>query len=222
MKKISIRQAVLDAIDDTEDAIGRHMNKVLKWAKYCEKAIGSANGYPVKSSLHTVVEASIDLPSDCYKVIGVIPGDYTNDVNLKYCNQPSITLHVENVSDDTDLEYVWGDFSSRVLSSVLWEEIGDKLNIVDQYDNTEVTLVYQYIETDEKGFWLINESHVDAIAKFIKYKYANTFLFKNFRGDKMLRSNDMYLMKEYKSDYSHAIRNARALDGEEGPMNTLD
>ena len=222
MKKVSIRQAVLDAIDDTEDAIARHMNMLLKWAKYCEKAIGSANGYPVKASLHTVVNSEIDSPDDCYAVLGVIPGDYTDELNLKYCNLDTININVENISDDLDLQYVWADLSKKRIPKVLWEEVGNKVNIVEQYENSDVTLVYQFIETDDKGFWLVNETHLDAISKFLKYKYANKFMFRNFKSSKLTRGNDMELIREYKSDYSHAVRNARALDAQEGPMNTLD
>lgn len=222
MKKISIRQAILDAIDDTDGAIARNMNVLLKWAKYCEKAIGSANGYPVKASLHTVVNASIDSPDDCYMVLGVIPGDYTAELNLKYCNLDTININVENVSDDLDLEYVWADFSVKRIPKMLWEEVGNKVNIVDQYENADVTLVYQYIETDDKGFWLVNETHLDAITKYLVYKYAKKFVFRNFKSSKLTRNTDLIVVEGYKKDYSHAIRNARALDAQESPMNTLD
>jgi hypothetical protein len=221
MKKVSIRQAILDAIDDTDDTIARHMNQLIKWAKYCEKAIGSANGYPIKSSLHTVTDAEIILPDDCYKVIGVIPGNYTDEINLKYYNLETVNVNVENISDDEDLEYVWGDLSTTLLPGMLWEEIGNKVNIVDQYEDADVTLVYQYIETDDKGFWLVNESHIDAIMKFLIYKYAKKFAFRQFKSSKLTRNADREFIRELKADYSHGIRNSRALDGEESPMNTL-
>lgn len=221
MKKVSIRQAILDAIDESEDQIARHMNTLLKWAKYCEKSIGSANGYPYKSVLLTVSESHIDTPIDCYKVIAVLPGDYTSEFNLQYAKLSTVTINVENISDDTDLEYVWGNLSTTRISEVLWEEVGDRVNIVDQYNDCDVTMVYQYIETDDKGYWLVNETHIDAIMKFIIYKYAKKFTFKNFKSSKLTRNTDLVMMNEFKKDYSHAIRNARALDGEENPMNTL-
>lgn len=221
MKKVSIRQAILDAIDDTDDQIVRHMNMLLKWAKYCEKSIGSANGYPVKSSLHTVSTGHLDTPDDCYNVLGVIPGDVTDEFNLQYSDRDTVRIHVENISDDTDLEYVWGNLSTTQIDHLLWEELGDQVNIVDQYEDCQVTLVYQFIQTDDNGYWLINETHLDAIMKFLVYKYAKKFTFKNFKSSKLTRNADLAMMNEYKRDYSHAIRNARALDGQESPMNTL-
>jgi hypothetical protein len=221
MKKVSIRQAILDAIDDSDDQIARHMNTLLKWAKYCEKAIGSANGYPVKSSLHTVLDNHIDTPPECYKVIAMFPGDRTAEFNLQYEKRGGVTVHVENISDDTDLEYVWGNMSTTRIVEVLWDEVGDQVNIVDQYNNMKVTLVYQYIPTDDNGYWLVNETHVDAITKYLVYKYAKKFTFKNFKSSKLTRGADIQMVELYKRDYSHAIRNARALDGEENPMNTL-
>lgn len=221
MKKVSIRQTILDAIEDSDDQIARHMNTLLKWAKYCEKAIGSANGYPYKSALLTVSENHISTPAECYKVIAVLPGDYTSEFNLQYLKDSNVTIHVENISDEDDLEYVWGSLSNVRISEVLWEEIGDQVNIVDQYNGMDVTLVYQYIQTDAKGYWLINETHVDAITKYLVYKYAKKFVFKNFKSSKLTRGADITMLQIYKSDYSHAIRNARALDGEEGPMNTI-
>ena len=222
MKKVSIRQTILNAIDDTDDNIARHMNMLIKWAKYCEKAIGSKNGYRIKSSLHTVTDGEIMSPDDCYKVWGIIPGDYTDQLNLRYMNLDTINVHVENVSDDLDFEWVWGDLSTTKLPSMLWEEIGDRITIVDQYEDTDVTLVYQFIEVGEDGYWLINETHVDAITKYLIYMYAKKFMFKNFKASKLTRQSDLFMLKMYKDDYSHAIRNARALDGEESPMNTID
>ena len=84
MKKKSIIQPILDAIDETDGSIARHMNQLIKWAKYIEKEIGSLNGYAFKSELFTVIGSSIILPSDCYRVHKLFLGDFTETANLRY------------------------------------------------------------------------------------------------------------------------------------------
>ena len=69
MKRVPIRQALINAVEQSEEQLGRYMNQMLKWAKYIEKEIGSLNGYPVKSKAIIVSGSIVDLPDDCYEVI---------------------------------------------------------------------------------------------------------------------------------------------------------
>lgn len=220
MKKQSIIQPILDAIDETDGTIGKHMNQLIKWAKYCEKSIGSLNGYPFKTAFFTVTGSAITLPSDCYRVRALFLGNQTDTLNLRYTDPGSSVINVDNISDDTDLEYVWENLSSKPINKVLWEEVGDILSLADQFETTEMTVLYQYIQTDEKGYWLVNDSHVEAIKRYLIYMISKKFLFKNFKSSKLTRNNDMLLVNEYKRDYNIAIRNARAEDGKESPLDT--
>jgi hypothetical protein len=220
MKKQSIIQAILDAIDDTDDSMNKHMNQLIKWSKYCEKAIGSLNGYPMKSSLITVTGSSIIVPDDCYRVYRIFLGDFTDELNLRYQELGSIKIHVENVSDDLELEYVWQDLSYSVINKLLWEEIGDKVSLIDEYDEQDVTILYQYIETDQKGYWLVNDSHIEAIKRYLIYMIAKKYMFKNFKSSKLTRNSDIMMLNEYKRDYNVGIRNARAQDQKESTIDT--
>jgi hypothetical protein len=226
MKKYSIRQAVLNAIDETDDSIGRHMNTLLKWAKYCETCIGTLNGYPVRAELFTVHAAKITLPDSCYKVLCLIPGDYTSEVNLRFKDLNNIVINVDNrdgeFASTPSLEFVWSDTSWPRVPSMLWEEVGNELSIVDQYNDETVTLVYQYIQVDSRGYWLVNESHLEAIKKYLIYQVARKFLNNSFKSSKLTRAIDFQVVQEYKKDYSIAIRNARALDNEENPVDSLN
>jgi hypothetical protein len=229
MKKITIRQAILDAIDETDDTIARHMNTLLKWAKYCEKAIGSVNGYPFKSALFTVNQGEITMPDDCYTCCMIVPGDYTSEINLRYIDQKLVMVNVEDFLDFTphdlemhDVEFIWSDLSYKVIPKALWEEIGDKVNLIDQYEGQQVTMVYQYIQTDDKGYWLVNESHMEAIKKHLIYMISKKYLYSSFRAGRMTRNNDMQMVQSYKIDRDQSIRNARALDNQENPINTAD
>lgn len=220
MKKLSIIQAILDAIDETDGSITKHMNTLIKWSKKCEKSIGSLNGYPVKAVLETVSGASIACRDDCYRVLSVIMGDYTDELNIRYADIGGVVVHVENISDN-DLEYVWGDLSYPRIPKLLWEEVGNIISLAEQYDSQQVTVVYQYIQTDAKGYWIVNESHIEAIKKYLIYMISKKFLYRNFRSSKLSRNIDFAIVKDYKSDYSTAIRNARAEDQQESPLDTI-
>jgi len=213
MKKITIRQAILDAIDETDEQIGRYPNQLLKWSKYIEKEIGSALGYPIKSALFTVTGCKIDLPDDCYRVIGLFPGVQTEACNIHYRNYNSPTIKLDEVSDD--LIYAWIPENTTWVEPMMWEEIGDQLNTVQEYDAMDMTLVYQYIETDDKGYWLVNESHIDAIKKYLIYRIAYKFRWKVFKSEKLFRSGHQIMVKDLERDYNIAVRHARALDGSE-------
>jgi len=221
MKKQSIIQAVIDAIDDTDDSMNKHMNQLIKWAKYIEKQIGSLNGYPLKSVLLNVAGSSLDMPDDCYKVYKIFLGDFISETNLRYADLGQVTIHVENIDDTNDLENVWQDLSYASINKLLWEEIGNKISLVDDYDAQDVTVLYFYIETDQKGYWLVNDSHLEAIKRYLIYMMAKKYMFKNFKSSKLTRNADIMMVNEYKRDYNIAIRNARAEDQKESPVDSL-
>lgn len=221
MKKQSIMQAVMNAIDETDDSMNKHMNQLIKWARYCEKAIGSLNGYPMKSVLLTVTGSSITQPDDCYKVYKLFLGDFTDELNLRYQDIGCVKINVENIDEDAQLEYVWQDLSYSTINKLLWEEIGDKLSLADEYDQQDVTMLYQYIETDQKGYWLVNDSHVEAIKRYLIYMIAKKYMFKNFKSSKLTRNSDILMLRNYERDYNIGIRNARAEDQKESTIDTL-
>ena len=210
----------MNAIDETDDSMNQHMNQLIKWAKYCEKAIGSLNGYPMKASLMTVTGSSITTPDDCYMVRALFLGDFTAELNLRYYDMGTVTIHVENIEEDLELEYVWQDLSYSVINKLLWEEVGDKLSLVDVYDEQQVTMLYQYIETDQKGYWIVNDSHIEAVKRYLIYMIAKKYMFKNFKSSKLTRNSDIVMLNEYKRDYNVGIRNARAEDQKESTIDT--
>ena len=213
MKRVPIRQAILDAIDQSDEFIGRYPNQLLKWAKYIEKEIGSLNGYPFKAKTFTITGTILDLPDDCYRVIAVIQGNYEDQTNAHYLQLGNLPYQIDEVSDE--ISYVWAPENTTYVQSHFWEEIGDQLQLVREFEDQELTLVYQYIETDANGFWIVNESHLDAITKFILFKIAMKYRWKIFKSEKLLRSGHQMMVKDLERDYNIAIRHARAEDGKE-------
>lgn len=213
MKRVSIRQAMLDAIDQTDPSLGRYPNKLLKWAKYIEREIGSLNGYKFKSVLYTVTGSIITLPDDCYRVKCILRGDCVDIANAHYRDISTLPIVIDEVSDD--LIYAWMPEETTYINPMAWEEIGDTLHLINEYNDTEITLVYQYIETDADGFWMVNESHLDAIMKYLIYNIAKIERWKVFKSEKMLRSGHQIMVKDLERDYNIAVRHARAEDGRE-------
>ena len=211
MKRVPIRQAILDAIDQSDEQIGRYMNQLLKWSKYIEKEIGSLNGYPFKSKLFTVTGTIINLPDDCYQVIAVLRGNWEDVTNAHYRQLGNMPIQIDDVTDE--ISYVWMPQDSTQIHKHFWEEIGDQLQLVNEYDGQELTLVYQYIEMDANGFWIVNESHLDAITKFLLYKIAMKYRWRIFKSDKLLRPGHQAMVKDLERDYNIAVRHARAEDG---------
>lgn len=222
MKRLSIRQAMIDAVEATDENLSRYPNQMLKWAKYIEKEIGSLHGYKVKSEMQQVTGCKMIIPEDCYSVLGVIPGNWEDECNIQYRNitSPTIQEDIRIGADvyDRDLTYLWIPMNTTWIGEAYWEEIGDELQLINKYESYELTMVYNYIETDLKGYWIVNESHIEAISKYIQYMYARKFRWKLMKSDKLLRQGHMITLKELENDYGTAIRNARAEDGKETPF----
>ena len=211
MKRVSIRQAILDAIDQSDDQIGRYMNQLLKWAKYIEREIGSLNGYPIKSKLFAVTGTIINLPDDCYQVIAVLRGNWVDSTNAHYHQIGNAPIQIDHVTDE--ISHIWLPLESTRINKYFWEEIGGTLQLINQFNGQELTLVYQYIETDINGFWTVNESHLDAITKFLLYRIAMKYRWRILKSERLLRSSHHEMVRELERDYNIAVRHARAEDG---------
>ena len=219
MKRISIRQPIINAIDETDSSLSRFQNQMLKWAKYIEKEIGSKNAYKYKAKKFTVTGCTIELPDDCFRVEMVLPGDYEDQCNAQYLDIGTVQLQTDT-HDDEDSDWLWRPAEATIVEPYLWEEIADELNLLYEFNGQDMTVVYQVIEVDEAGFWIINESHSDPITKFIKYKLAQKYNWKINKSDKMLRQGHLAFAHGLERDYNIAIRNARAEDGRQTPFET--
>lgn len=220
MKKVSIKQAIIDAIEMSEPAMGRHMNFLIKKAKYIEKAIGSNLAHPVKASNVKVTGCELDVPDDCFAVMAVLRGSYADQCNAAFLSHGTI-LTVEYDEDiDPPETFTWIPLEVPYIRRTLWREYGNSIHLVDQFKDEYLTLIYQKIETDPEGMWLVSESHIDAIMKFLIHQYAKKFQFKKMMSEKMVRDNYLQQLAGYERDYSIAVRSARADDAREFPYRT--
>jgi hypothetical protein len=211
MKRVPIRQALINAVEQSEEQLGRYMNQMLKWAKYIEKEIGSLNGYPVKSKAIIVSGSIVDLPDDCYEVIAVLRGNWEDVTNAHYRKLGNIPIQIDDRTEE--ISYVWIPLNASLIYNHYWEEVAGKLQLINEFNGQELTIVYQYIETDENGFWIVNESHIDAITKFIIYKFAMKYRWRLFKSEKFMRPGYREMVLDLERDYNIAVRHARAQDG---------
>jgi hypothetical protein len=217
MKKVDIRQAITDAIDETDPSAEKMMVRLMRWAKHIERAIGSYYGFYVKAKMETITDGcKFPLPDDCRKPLLLLAGDYEDVCNAQYLNATSLVVNEDARTDD--LSYIWTPLNSTRIIPKSWVEVGEYLDLIDIYEDQELTLVYQYIEKNAAGYWLVNETHIEAIKKYLIYMIAKAVGWKMLKGTKMARGNEMLSIKELKTDYSIEVLNARALDATDSPF----
>jgi hypothetical protein len=219
MKRISIQQAIINAVEESDASAARFQNQMMKWAKYIEREIGSKLGYKYKAKTYTVTGCTIDLPDDCYLPVRVIKGDYEDECNAKYMASGFTEVSSED-RDEDDYSWLWTPMEVKSVEEPYWEEIAEQINFVNKYTNTDMTLIYKANEMDPNGFWIVNESHIDAITKFIIFKFAKKFKWKIFKSDKLLRVSHRDFVLELERDYNIAVRHARVEDARASTLDT--
>lgn len=217
MKKISIKQGIIDAIEMSEPGMGRHMNFLIKKAKYIEKAIGSNLAHPVKALTVHVTGCQIDIPDNCYAIISILRGNYAERCNAEFMSHGT-TLMIEYDEDiDPPETFTWIPLELPYVRRMLWREYGNFVHLVDEFNDEDITIIFQEIETDSQGMWIVSESHIDAIMKFLIHQYAKKFQFRKMMSDKMVRDGYLQQLAGLERDYSIAVRSARSDDAREFP-----
>lgn len=220
MKKVSVKQAIIDAIELSEPGMGRHMNFLIKKAKYIEKKIGSNLAHPVKAVSVHVTGCQVDIPDNCYTVMSVLRGNYSERCNAEFMSHGTILMVEYDEDIDPSETFTWMPLELPYVRRALWREYGDSIHLVDEFNDEDVTIIFQEIETDPQGMWIVSESHIDAIMKFLIFIYAKKFQFKAMMSDKMVRSNYLQILAGYEREYSISVRNARSEDAREFPYRT--
>ena len=223
MKRVSIDQAFINAIEETDENLGRYTNQMNKWGKYIEKAVGSRRAHKVKAVSQTINGCTAMLPDDCSLVIGVFTGNHEDECNLQYKNIADVQIREDDMRAgedvyDRDLTMYWLPLDAVWLAPMAWEEIGNELHLISTFEDYQVTIVYSQIETDQRGYWIVNESHIPAITAYIKFMYAKKFQWNVFKSDKLLREGHQAMIRGLERDYNIAVRNARAEDGRENEL----
>lgn len=212
MKKVSIKQAIVNAVDETDSSLMRFEIQALNWAKYIEGQIGSHNGYKIASKSFTVDGEKMTVPENCIRIHRILWGNYEDQISSYYKDSYLSTIQQDNYSEESVIVKLWSPAEAPSVADVLWEQYGNVLQFMHEMNGREITIIYSTIEADNDGYWLVNETHIPAITDYILYKFAKKRLSRTLNSDKMLRQNEIVNIRDMKQQYEVSIRNARAND----------
>jgi hypothetical protein len=167
-KKVSIKRAVQQALDD----LGIEENTLVPvfkiWAADAENEIGSFTQYKKKNYVLDVCQCRATLPCEAKAVLATMLGDHGCDCDLKF-NQVQLAINTSQLPFNLTYEFnIGGPACRRDLS---WKIQNNELVFDENYHNQKVTVQLLIQEVDEEGWMLINENHVRAISSYIEYMY---------------------------------------------------
>jgi hypothetical protein len=174
-RKISIKKALMNVVDETSEDVARELPLMYKWALHINRKIDSINQLTRSVTVIDVVGCTVQIPAHVEHVVAIVMGD-----NGCCCDA------FWNLKDNT---YVWEPVSqisqigvTNIYAFVddLWEGQNDldyhiqddKIVFTRNYTGKKVTLLTLGYEQDEEGSPLVSENNVDAIVKYVKLQMA--------------------------------------------------
>jgi hypothetical protein len=175
-KLVSIKNPIIDAIA----LLGLDHHQDMPWftrlATMAEKEINSYYQYKKKIAVLPIVNCSAKLPADARYVQRAILGDLgcdCADLFKNVCSQISLSSSVINASAATNTFLVvdMGTGYSTITGSIPHTIQDNKIILNNNYDGQSLTIQYLAYQTDEEGFLMIGENHVNAIKWNIVWHY---------------------------------------------------
>lgn len=206
-KLVSIKVPVLNAIEDMGLDIAKDVPTFTRWAADAEKQIGSYYSFVRKIDVITAKNCTVNLPCDCSHVQYVILGDYGCDCSDLFSRCYVASTSIGASTTDTFLIIDKPETGNVVLGGLLWEVQNGQIVFNKDYNNQKVTVQYLGFKTDEDGFPLVGENHVEAIVTYIMYKFARRSRFSPIKMDHMD-------VRELWREWNRLASNSRADDGE--------
>ena len=206
-KLISIKNAVVDAMDELGQDHANALPLFMNWATRAEEEIGSYYQYVRKWKPIDISGCAAHLPEDAVKVEYAILGDHgceCGDYFYRIFNAPIMTAAVNN-SGFLVVDSNPGD-TSNVCGIVPYGYQDNKIVFDVKPKQDKVTIQYLGYETDCDGFMKISENHVEAITAFIKYKWLSRK--KNKSGAELQE------MQFYFREWDRLCAHSRAKDSE--------
>ena len=218
MKQVSIKQAIIDAADETDSTILRDMPTLVKWAIKADQKIGSYYSYEKKITVVDVVDCKAELPDHCVRVLNIALGDYGCDCDNIFDNGYSGIDAIDTLAGDPIPAVVYYSrddiFSWKYLD---WEIQGNCIVFPMNFDGEKLTIQFLKYVLDREGLPLVNETHLEAISLFIQTKIVNREMWQSLKSSKLFRNTSLQYEGDLKRRYHRAVRNARAEDGKLTP-----
>lgn len=212
MRKVSIKQALLDLSDDLTPDVLRNEPRLIRWAIKASSNIGGFYDYKRTSTVVTVSNCNADIPLDAVHVLYVVRGDHgCSCENLISQINSYIEYEELTISEDVGpFFFYWKDANTLGTEPMYWEIQGDNIVFASNYDNEQVTIIYLAHETDAEGLPIVHIAKIDAIVAYLEWKLIkNRVLTKLLNKKNRIFPPEAQLLRELKRDYHRAVRNAR-------------
>ncbi len=171
-KLVPIRDSIFDACDDMGVDITGQIPTLTRWAVKAEKLIGSYYGWKKKKAVLDIKNCKAKLPCGAMQVQYVIAGDQGCDCNDLIVSLNSWTTTFKPALNETFLVVDTGGVNNFECYGIKWEIQDNCLVFERNMNGQKITIQYLGYEEDCDGFIEVNENHVDAIANYIKWKFA--------------------------------------------------
>jgi hypothetical protein len=177
------------------------------WATHAEKKIGSYYGYKKSIEIIEISGCKATLPCGTLKVLGLLIGDHGTDCDLMFDRICNInTNSIDYTSLDTGIGITIISGNKELKSVARFEERGDgTIEFPFKPNSDKATVKVLRMHTDEDNFLKVQESHLLAIASYIKFMVAQQ---SRFGPDKMTLQDVAYFQNEWFLACRDAIANS--------------
>ncbi len=217
---ISIKNPIVDAqmqlgLDTMQD-----IPLFTRWATLAEKEISSYFQFVKKRKVIDICGCTAILPCDAYELQCAVLGDMgesCEDLVGAICGCGGGTAFSTTAVVGSFLIVDIGFDFTNYLGVLPYVIQNNKVILNQNYDGQKLTIQYLGYESDDEGFLMVGQNHVNAINCYIRYNYHLRRMAKV--GATYL---DRDLMREAKEEWNRECANARAKDGKPTPSEQIE
>jgi hypothetical protein len=209
---VSIRQPITEAIERTSEDHMALFPTLISWAKKAEEKIGSPYSYEEDIVVLQVNNYKARLPIATTKVVAIVDGDKSGIGREAFFNR--WRNYTESVlpymGEDVIFRWNVADASWRPCP-IKWKVIDNTIVFEVSPMITVITVLLNRFKIDEEGLPMVNSTHVEAIANYLKWRLAELEQYKRFRKMKLTHVDNNYT-RELKENWINARDAARGDD----------
>jgi hypothetical protein len=211
VKKVSIYNAIFEAVTNGDELYINSKPLLLKWAKQSYFRIIGYSSLPEVFLHLTAVENRATLTEATMFVQAVFRGNV--DLKPGYWNNPSLNGAMGLLTRDFENQlYILGGTIPIRPSGLTWSVQNNDLVFETNIDGQEITVDTYALEVEDEedpnSPPLIEENLVEPIGRFLQYKLADKECNMKFRKGE-LRPNDMMYVKSLYNDYQKLVAKSR-------------
>ena len=178
-RKISLKKALMNVVDETSEDIARELPLMQKWAIKCNNEIDSLNQQVRGITVLEVHGCTATIPYYVNNVVSILLGDRGCDCdkfwNLKTAGS-NFGEHHLNDSGFSDIRFSIDGFNNG--HELSYSIQNDTIVFTHDMEGKKVTLLTLGYELDADGLPLVSENNVDAIVKYVELQMTKRDLWK--------------------------------------------